>query len=158
MPMAKTRVNWHEAAVCAVKIDLRDYAQYLEYYSEYVLGKNNYRMDLLVVKKLSCEKFPKKIAHIFSTFNIFEIKGIGSSITPDSYYKVNGYAGHFIDITGKRNQYSREDVTITFLSHSIPKKLFRHLEKMHEKYETDYRNSFTEFLSLIILQQTDIFQ
>lgn len=94
MPMAKTRVNWHEAAVCAVKIDLRDYAQYLEYYSEYVLGKNNYRMDLLVVKKLSCEKFPKKIAHIFSTFNIFEIKGIGSSTTPDSYYKVNGYAGH----------------------------------------------------------------
>ena len=42
------RVNWHEAAVCALQIDLRDYNDLLEYITEYVLGKNGLRIDLLV--------------------------------------------------------------------------------------------------------------
>ena len=80
----KSRVNWHEAASCAFQIELKDYSDILEYISEYVLGKNSYRIDLLIIKKLSDMAIPKNIARIFKTFNLLEIKDIGSSTSTDS--------------------------------------------------------------------------
>lgn len=127
--MSKTRVNWHEAASCAFQIELHDYSDFLEYTTEYILGRNSYRIDLLIIKKLIDKFIPKNIAHIFQTFNLVEIKGIGSSISIDSYYKTIGYAGLLIYQTGKANQYSSLDVSLTFLSFHYPRKLMNHLKK-----------------------------
>ena len=123
------RVNWHEAAVCALRIDLRDYDDLLEYMTEYVLGKNGFRIDLLVIKKLSDWVIPKDIARLFRSFNLFEIKGLGSSITTDAYYKTVGYAGLLIDQSGGRNEYSALDISLTFLSLRFPRRLISHLRK-----------------------------
>lgn len=128
-PLKKRNTNWHEAAVCAVQIDLQEYAHLLQFLSEYILGKNNYRIDMLIVKKLCTEIIPKNIAYIFKTYNLFEIKGIGSCISTDSYYKTIGYAGLFINQTGKRNQYTALDVSLSFLSFHYPKRLMKHLQK-----------------------------
>ncbi len=65
----KSRVNWHEAAACAIEIELRDYADMLQFLKEYVLGRNSYRIDLLVIRKLSGQAIPKNIARIFRTFH-----------------------------------------------------------------------------------------
>lgn len=130
---SKPRVNWHEAASCAFQIELKDYSHILEYISEYPLGKNSYRIDLLVIKKLTDEIIPKNIAQIFRTFNLLEIKGVGSSVSIDSYYKTIGYAGLLIAQMRKtgnapRNtQYSSLDVSLTFLSCHYPRKLMKHL-------------------------------
>ena len=97
----KHHVNWHEAASCAIQIELRDYAHLLEFQSEYILGKNNYRIDLLVIKKLFEQTIPKNI----------------------------GYAGLFINQTGNTNQYTSKDVTLTFLCMHYPRKLMQHLIK-----------------------------
>ena len=129
MSHKKSRVNWHEAASCAFQIELKDYSDILEYITEYVLGKNSYRIDLLIIKKLLDKPIPKNIALIFKTFNLLEIKGIGSSVSIDSYYKTIGYAGLFIDQTGERNQYSALDVSLTLLSFHYPQKLIKHLQK-----------------------------
>ena len=128
MSLKKSRVNWHEAASCAFQIELKDYSDFLEYITEYVLGKNSYRIDLLVIKKLTDEIIPKNIALIFKTFNLLEIKGIGSSISIDSYYKTIGYAGLLIDQTGKTNQYSSLDISLTLLSFHYPQRLMKHLK------------------------------
>ena len=80
-----------------MQIELRDYADLLDFQPEFILGKNSYRIDLLVIKKLSQQAIPKNIARIFTSYNLFEIKGIHSSITIGSYYKTIGYAGLFID-------------------------------------------------------------
>lgn len=48
----KRHVNWHEAAACAVQIELRDYEHMLDFQTEYILGRNSYRIDLLVIRKL----------------------------------------------------------------------------------------------------------
>ena len=125
----KSRVNWHEAASCAFQIELKDYSDFLEYITEYVLGKNSYRIDLLIIKKLTDEIIPKNIALIFKAFNLIEIKGIGSSINIGSYYKTIGYAGLLIDQTSRLNQYSSLDVSITLLSFHYPRKLMNHLKK-----------------------------
>ena len=121
------RVNWHEAASCALQIELRDYSDLLEYMEEYVLGKNSYRIDLLIIKKLTDKIIPKNIALIFQTFNLFEIKGVGFTTSIDSYYKTIGYAGLLIDQRGKRDQYSCMDVSLTLLSCRYPRKLMKHL-------------------------------
>ena len=129
MSYKKSRVNWHEAATCAFQIELQDYSDFLEYITEYVLSKNSYRIDLLIIKKLIDKIIPKNIALIFKTFNLLEIKGIGSSVSTDSYYKMIGYAGLLIDQTGESNQYSALDISLTFLSYHYPRNLMRHLRK-----------------------------
>ena len=132
---SKHRVDWHEAASCAFQIELKDYSHILEYISEYPLGKNSYRIDLLVIKKLTDEMISKNIARIFRTFNLLEIKGVGSSISIDSYYKTIGYAGVLIAQMGKskrasnKTQYSSLDVSLTLLSCHYPRKLIKHLRE-----------------------------
>lgn len=128
-PHKKHNTNWHEAAACAVQIDLQEYAHLLQFQSEYILGKNNYRIDLLIIRKLSAEVILKNITYIFKTYNLFEIKGIGSSINTDSYYKTIGYAGLLINQTGKRNQYTALDISLSFLSFHYPQSLMKHLQK-----------------------------
>ena len=129
MNRKRSRVNWHEAASCALQIELHDYSDLLEYIEEYVLGKNHYRIDLLVIKKLTGQKIPKNIALIFKTFNLFEIKGVGSTLSIDSYYKTIGYAGLLVDQSGKKDQYSCLDVSLSFLSCHYPRKLMKHLRE-----------------------------
>lgn len=128
----KTRVNWHEAVSCALQIELKDFSDFLKYEPEYILGKSNYRIDLLVIKKLTDFKLPKNIASVFKTFNLFEIKGIGSSASIDAYYKTMGYAGLLISQSGKRNEYSSLDVSLTMLSLHYPRKLMAHLKSKRE--------------------------
>ena len=145
------RVNWHEAVSCAIQIELQDYAHLLEYQTEYVLGKNSYRIDLLVIKKLTNEIIPKSIALIFKSFNLFEIKGIGSSASIDSYYKTIGYAGLLINQAGRKNQYSSLDVSLTLLSCHYPRKLIRHLTQELLPLENLYLRCLTNRL-----QDTDL--
>ena len=114
--------------VCALKIELRDYSEVLEYIKEYPIGKNYFRIDLLVIKKLTEQTIPKNIALIFKTFNLFEIKGLGSTAGIDSYYKAIGYAGLLINQTGEKDQYSSLDVSLTILSCHYPMKLIKHLK------------------------------
>ena len=112
-----------------MQIDLQEYAHLLQFLSEYILGRNNYRIDLLIIKKLNTEVIPKNIAYIFKTYNLFEIKGIGSCISTDSYYKAIGYAGLFINQSGKPNQYTALDISLSFLSFHYPRRLMKHLQK-----------------------------
>lgn len=137
----KTRVNWHEAASCALQIELRDYSDLLKYLPEYILGKNSYRIDLLIIKKLTEQSIPKSIAHIFKAFNLFEIKGLGSSVSIDSYYKTIGYAGLLIAQSGSKNQYSRKDISLTFLSYHYPQKLMKHLLSLQKEMNLTVENS-----------------
>ena len=137
----RPRVNWHEAASCALQIELRDYSDLLEYLPEYILGKNSYRIDLLVIKKLTGQPIPKSIAHIFKIFNLFEIKGLGSSVSIDSYYKTIGYAGLLIAQSGSKNQYSRKDISLTFLSYHYPQRLMKHLLSLQKEMNLTVENS-----------------
>ena len=127
--MTLHRTNWHEAAVCAIQIDLTDYAHMLEYHPEYTLSNNKNRIDLLVIRKLLDQPILKSIGRLFKSYNLFEIKGICSCLTTDAYYKTNGHASYLINAAGTLNQYSRQDVTLTFLSFRYPRKLFSHLQR-----------------------------
>ncbi|MCM1388540.1 MAG: hypothetical protein NC231_14520 [Bacillus sp. (in: Bacteria)] len=151
----KHNTNWHEAAACAIQIELQEYKHLLQFLSEYVLGKNNYRIDLLIIKKLSGQIIPKNIAHIFKTYNLFEIKGIGSCLNTDSYYKTIGYAGLFINQTGRQNQYTALDISLSFLSFHYPKRLINHLQKdrklVVEKFSKGVYHIINEIFNIQII-------
>ena len=119
-----TRTDWHEAIFCAVQIDLKEYSHLLEYHKEKSLSANGNRMDMLVIKKQSGFQIPKHIASIFRTHNIFEMKGLGSSLTSDAYHKTNGHAGYYIDLYPGTNTLSRHDISLTFPTLHYPRKLF----------------------------------
>lgn len=123
----KRHVNWHEAAACAVQIELHNYTDILDFQTEYILGSNSYRIDLLVIRKLSDLIIPKNIARSFKRYNLFEIKGFHSSLTISSYYKTIGYAGLLIDQISGPEQFSSLDVTLSFLAFHHPRKLIKHL-------------------------------
>lgn len=127
----KRRVNWHEAASCAVQIELRDYAALLDFQPEFTLGKNSFRIDLLVIKKITDQPILKNIARIFKKYNLFEIKGISSSVTITAYYKTIGYACLLITRLNNNGteQYSAPDISITLLAFRFPRKLVKHLRK-----------------------------
>lgn len=123
----KRKTNWHEAAVCAIQIELQDYIKLLEFQPEFVLGRNSYRIDLLIIKKFTEQPIYKNFAQSFQFYNLFEIKGIGSSVKISSYYKTIGYAGLLIDQLSTDTQYTALNITITFLSFHYPNKLIKHL-------------------------------
>lgn len=127
--MLPTRINWHEAITCAIQIDLRDYSQILEYETEHFLSRNKNRIDFLIIKKHSNISISKHIASIFHTHNIFEIKGLHSTLTTNTYYKTNGHAGYYINSYGRIPSLTRRDITLSFLSFQYPRKLFAHLTK-----------------------------
>lgn len=128
LPTKKYRINWHEAISCAIQIELYEYKHLLEFQTEYLLGKNYYRIDMLIIKKLTSKLVPKNFANIFGIYNLFEIKGAGSSVSINSYYKTIGYAGILISQTSTPTQYSAHDISLSLLSLHYPKKLFAHLK------------------------------
>lgn len=125
--MKKTRTNWHTAAVCAVMITFREYSQHLKYHSEYRLLKNMCRIDLLVICKAPDIAIPHCLARIFRSHNLFEIKGLHSSVTIHTYYKTIAYAALLITENEKEAPYTRNEISLSFLCHRYPKKLLRHL-------------------------------
>ena len=129
MPQSSSRTDWHEAIFCAVQIDLKDYSHLLDFKKEYTLSANKNRIDMLVIKKQSGFQIPKHIASIFHTYNIFEFKGFPATLTKKAYYKTNGHAGYYINSLPKEIDIDRRNVTLTFISFSYPRKLFKHLTK-----------------------------
>lgn len=104
-----------------MQIEIIEFSHLLEFKSEQILGKNSYRIDLLIIKKLAKQSIPKNFARIFRTYNIFETKGASSSLGIDAYYKTIDYAGLFIAQTGKSNQFTTEHITHTFLCMRHPR-------------------------------------
>ncbi|MCM1048286.1 MAG: hypothetical protein NC433_07670 [Clostridiales bacterium] len=125
----RKNVDWHKATSCALQIDLRGYSHLLKFESESILKDGDYRIDLLLVKKTADVAIQKNIAKIFSTFNLFEIKGLGSSVNTDCYYKTIGYAGFLIEQQGKTNEFLNTDISLSFPCIHYPRELIKHLTK-----------------------------
>ena len=131
----RERVNWHVGISCAIKNDLRDYADMLSYEEEYPIGNNYFRLDLLIIRRIKKGIIRKALASDFKELNLFEIKGAGSSVTINSYYKMVGLAGILIDKTWDKKEtiyqdhrrYTANHITVNFISLNYPVKLILHI-------------------------------
>jgi hypothetical protein len=125
----KTRIAWHPAFLEAIKLELDQYGDALEYVPEYQLTREPLRIDVVIVKKRKDVSITKNIAAIFRGDNIIEYKSPADYISVEDFYKVYAYACLYITM---RPQIATgiTDLTITFVGSRYPRKLTEHLEQV----------------------------
>ena len=68
------KTYWHTAFRAAMRIELEDYKDYLEFTDEYQLTQDALRIDLLIVKKLSGIDINNDVGRIFKGHNLIILK------------------------------------------------------------------------------------
>lgn len=89
--MQDKRIQWHPAFCSAMRLELKDNKNELDYYNEYNLSSKPLQMDLLVVRRYGTDELCNAIGKIFLTHNIMEYKSPDDGIDIDSYFKTLSY-------------------------------------------------------------------
>jgi predicted transposase YdaD len=125
----KTRTSWHPAFLEAIKLELDQYGDVLEYVPEYQLTKEPLRIDVVIVKKRKDVRIEKNIAAIFRKDNLIEYKSPTDYISIEDFYTVYAYACLYVTMKSKTTA-GINDLTITFVGSRHPLKLAEHLEQV----------------------------
>jgi hypothetical protein len=121
------RSAWHPAFLEAIKQELGQYGDLLEYTPEYQLTKEPLRIDVIIVKKRKNVPITKNIAALFRGSNIIEYKSPSDYLSLEDFYKVYAYACLYVTVEPKTAE-AISDLTITFVGSRYPRKLVEHLE------------------------------
>jgi len=118
------KLSWHPAFLQAVRQELFDYTDSLEFRYEYQLTAEPLRIDLLIIKKPKSLVIDKNIARIFRSDNLLEYKSPDDFLSVKDYLKVYAYANLYAAITPGVDF---ADLSLTFVGHRHPRKLLRYL-------------------------------
>lgn len=122
------RIDWHAGFVSAMKLELLENADDLVFEEEHYIANRAQRIDLLIIKKERYTVIRSILGKGFETFNIFEYKGPGGSLTYGDFYKVMAYTGLYLGETQiKGKEHNAEEYTMTFVRESHPYCLFKRL-------------------------------
>lgn len=133
MEQKEQTIQWHPAFFAGIQIELGDEAKYLFFETEHQLGTKPMAIDVLI-KKEKDRVIRKNIGRIFRTHNVIEYKSPKDYLSVDDFYKVYGYACFYKSDTSNIDSIPIEELTITFVSKSYPRKLIRHLREVR-KYQ-----------------------
>ncbi len=123
------KIDWHAGFVSAIKLELREYDNYLTYEEEHYIANRAQRLDLLIIKNNALDVIGNPIARIFGKFNIFEYKGIGDTLSYGDFYKTLAYTSLYLYEKKTDETYSADSYTMTFVRNSYPRKLIAHLQR-----------------------------
>jgi hypothetical protein len=119
------QIAWHPAFLQAVKQELIDYKDSLEFKYEYQLTSEPLRIDLIIIKKPKNLVIDKNIARIFRTDNLLEYKSPEDYLSVNDFLKVYAYACLYAAITPDTDL---SGITITFVGNRRPRKLLQYLK------------------------------
>lgn len=125
--MSETNTQWHPAFCSAIKLELMENKNDLEYISEFGLGTKPLLIDLLVITKSPGVTIKNKIGALFKGHNIFEYKSPGDELNIDTFFKTIAYASLYKSNGEIMDSIKADDITISFVRENIPVKLFRRL-------------------------------
>ena len=128
------KANWHDAFYIAVKAELIDYKDVLEFIQEQKLNTEPLRIDVLVIKKEPGVIITKHIAEDFRSHNIFEYKSPSATLGIYSYLKTIGYAGIYQSI----KHVPERDMTLTLVSQKHPRNLIKYLTRNGREVKEAY--------------------
>jgi len=131
--MLQEKIKWHPAFVAAIKLEFKEYEQYLEYSSEHELTHEPLKIDVVIIKKLQEIQIEKSIGRILRKYNIFEYKSPSDYISIDDYFKVKAYTYLYKIQAEKTQAIDIDDITITLTSSKPPKKLLEYLKSKNTK-------------------------
>lgn len=125
--MEKQKNQWHPGFTAAIRMELKENQQDLEFLEEHNLSKKPLQIDLLIVKNLLNVPIKNKIGKMFKRYNIVEYKSPDDELGVDVYYKTIAYACLYKASGQKENEYKASDITITLIRQRYPKKLMEYL-------------------------------
>jgi len=83
---------------------------------------------VLIIKNNSKKSIQKNIGRIFRTYNIIEYKSPSDYLSIDDFYLVYAYACLYKSDTQKVDDIPATEITISFVCHSFPYKVLKHLK------------------------------
>ncbi len=122
------KTQWHPAFCSALKLELLDNKEDLNYYPEYGLNTKPILIDLLVITKAADVYINNDIGKIFKGHNIFEYKSPDDSLNIDTFYKGIAYASLYKANGSGVDYIKADDVTISFVRERKPNNLLKHLK------------------------------
>lgn len=152
------KTQWHPAFVSAMKLELIEDAEYLDYTSEYNLNTKPLEMDLLIVKKDKDVEIKNEIGKIFRRHNIIEYKSPDDSMNLNTYMKVISYACLYKAYENYVDEIPLDQITITMVRERKPMKLFLWFEENKYIIETVFKGIYyitrdNHFLTQIIVSK-----
>ena len=123
------KLQWHPAFCSALRLELLEDAENLEFTDEFQLTEKPLQIDCTVVKvKRDC-KIKNEIGKIFRKHNIFEYKSPKDELNIDTFYKAVAYACLYKVLPNHVDEIPAEEITITLIRDRKPVKLLGELEK-----------------------------
>ena len=121
------KLQWHPAFCSALRLELLEDAENLEFTDEFQLTEKPLRIDCTVVKvKKNC-KIKNEIGKIFRKHNIFEYKSPKDELNIDTFYKAVAYACLYKVLPNHVDEIPAEEITITLIRDRKPVKLLQKL-------------------------------
>ena len=131
------KLQWHPAFCSALRLELLEDAENLEFTDEFQLTEKPLQIDCTVVKvKRDC-KIKNEIGKIFRKHNIFEYKSTMDELNIDTFYKAVAYACLYKVLPNHVNEIPAEEITITLIRDRKPVKLLGELEKSGYGYKKE---------------------
>lgn len=133
------KTQWHPGFTAAIRIELKDNRDDLEFKEEHNLSKKPLQIDLLIIKNDRNVSIQNKIGKLFKRYNILEYKSPDDEMGVDALYKVLAYACLYKSSGEKENEYKANEITITFIRQRYPQTLIEYLKK--EGYDVERKYS-----------------
>ena len=131
------KLQWHPAFCSALRLELLEDAENLEFTDEFQLTEKPLQIDCTVVTvKRDC-KIKNEIGKIFRKHNIFEYKSPMDELNIDTFYKAVAYACLYKVLPNHVNEIPAEEITITLIRDRKPVKLLGELEKSGYGYKKE---------------------
>lgn len=152
------KTQWHPAFVSAMKLELIEDADYLDYTTEYNLNTKPLEIDLLIVKKEKDVEIRNEIGKIFCKHNIIEYKSPDDSMNLNTYMKVIAYACLYKAYENHVDEIELSEITITMVREKKPVKLFQWFVKNGYQVKEAFKGIYyvtrdNHFLTQIIVSK-----
>ena len=121
------KLQWHPAFCSALRLELLEDAENLEFTDEFQLTEKPLQIDCTVVKVKKDCKIKNEIGKIFRKHNIFEYKSPKDELNIDTFYKAVAYACLYKVLPNHVDEIPAEEITITLIRDRKPVKLLQKL-------------------------------
>jgi hypothetical protein len=127
-----SRVQWHPAFVQAMRMELEQYMDVLEFHDEFRLTSEPLEIDMVIIKKTPGAVIGKNIAQAFRSVNLVEYKSPDDYFSVYDFYKVLGYAALYASF----NKTDVRDMTVTIVETRHPREFFKYIRE-DERYAVE---------------------
>ena len=131
------KLQWHPAFCSALRLELLEDAENLEFTDEFQLTEKPLQIDCTVVKVKKDCKIKNEIGKIFRKHNIFEYKSPMDELNIDTFYKAVAYACLYKVLPNHVDEIPAEEITITLIRDRKPVKMMHELEKSGYGYKKE---------------------